>query len=516
MLPSPSSSPVQPHRDILTNRTNQNSSTQTTETPTKPLSPWSYLPTPTQDVGTKRSSTDDGSPRKRVKIDSSSKEEGFDTDASELNARVEVRARRNCWLKTLGGPRPGCAGLLPSTPVLRSFVSSNKSDLFKWDALDDGFINPPYACSYSHSAKTGGRPYLALATEHGSVHILDTRKRLNWDVEPQRTTFQPHRNGVYDVKWNRCDQLLATCSADRSGRILDVSTGNLIATLQGHAGSVKCIAWDSYNDMILSTGGRDGDIHVWDLRLPQREALGVAPVATISGAHDGLDPKSRKKKTGSQNSVTNLVQAENMALLSSGSADGLLRCWDLRFMTNPKKNKAAKNRRTLYLHSSPIDPTTLHNSRRARGILGLATGTGPTSGLVFALGADSRIHTYAFSTLEALPISYTHPSLRTSSSFYLGISISPCGRSLASGSSGMQGSAFLFDISNAARPGSRAEPGIELSAQVGEIGPVDWADGMLATCADESTVRIWRPDIEVYRACLEDPIERKWDWSWAS
>ncbi|KAG7097172.1 hypothetical protein E1B28_004547 [Marasmius oreades] len=509
MLPSPSSSPAQPHRDILLNCTNQTLLNLAVDTPAKSLDLWSYLPTPAKDVGTKRLYTEGGSPRKRARVES------WNSDVGEAGsiARAEVRARRNCWLKTLRGPMPGCAGLLPSTPILKSFVSSNKSDIFKWDALDDGFINPPYACSYSHNAKSGGKPHLALATEHGSVHILDTQKRLDWDVEPQRTTFQPHHNGVYDVKWSCYDQFLATCSADRSVRILDVSSGNSIATLQGHSGSVKCIAWDPQNNMVLSTGGRDGNIKVWDLRLPHGEVS--EPVTTISGAHDELGHKS-KKKTGLQHSVTNLVRAKNMALISSGSSDGILRCWDLRFMASTKKSKATQNRRTLYFRSSPMDPTTLHNSRRARGILSLAAGTGPTSDLIFALGADSRIHTYTSSTLEPLRINYTHPSLRTNSSFYLGISVSPCGRSLASGSTGIQGSAFLFDISNAARTFPRAEPGVKLSAQIGEIGPVDWADGMLATCADESTVRIWRPDIEVYRSCLENPTEKKWDWSWAS
>ncbi|KAL0581957.1 hypothetical protein V5O48_000014 [Marasmius crinis-equi] len=518
MLPSPSSSPAQPQRDILHNLTNEESRPQP-EVSTKILNPWSYLPTPAKDsnVSTKRPAVQDGSPRKRVRVSPSEKRSDDEEGKHDIDimASAIMRSRRNCWMNALRNPSPRCAGLWASTSILQSFVSSNKSDVFKWDALDDGFINPPYACSYSHSAKSGGTPHLALATEHGSVHILDTRKRQDWDVEPQRITLQPHRNGIFDVKWNCTGQLLATCSADHSVRIIDAASQNSIATLRGHTGAVKCAAWDPQNDKLLSTGGRDGDIHIWDLRVPHEQDSTVSPIATISGAHDGLDPKSRKRKTTAQTSVTNLVRPNDTTLVSSGSSDGILRCWDLRFTTSTKKSKAAKNKRTLSLLSSPIDPTTLHSSRRSRGILSLAAGTGPTSGLVFALGADSRIHTYNAASLEALPINYTHPNLKTNSSFYLGISVSPCGRSLASGSAGMQGSAFLFDVSNAARPYSEAEPGIELRAQVGEIGPVDWADGMLATCADESTVRIWRPDIEVYRTCIEDPVNKRWDWSWA-
>lgn len=40
----------------------------------------------------------------------------------------------------------------------------------------------PYACAYSHRAKQGGRSLLAVSTEQGTVHVLDTKKRNDWDV----------------------------------------------------------------------------------------------------------------------------------------------------------------------------------------------------------------------------------------------------------------------------------------------------------------------------------------------
>lgn len=76
---------------------------------------------------------------------------------------------------------------------------------------------------------------------------------------------------------------------------------------------------------------------------------------------------------------------------------------------------------------------------------------------------------------------------------------------------------YLYDASNAGRvqagPGVRA---VELKGQKGEVGAVDWAENMMASCADDGTVRIWRPDISVYRQCQEDPEEMKWSWSWAT
>lgn len=74
----------------------------------------------------------------------------------------------------------------------------------------------------------------------------------------------------------------------------------------------------------------------------------------------------------------------------------------------------------------------------------------------------------------------------------------------------------MFDVSNAARPSSTAvQTAVELRAQLGEVGAVDWASNTLATCADDGTVRVWRQDIETYRTCQEQPDEKRWDWSWA-
>jgi denticleless len=75
---------------------------------------------------------------------------------------------------------------------------------------------------------------------------------------------------------------------------------------------------------------------------------------------------------------------------------------------------------------------------------------------------------------------------------------------------------FLFDVSNASRVGrDLVGEAVEMRGQKGEVGAVDWAEGCLASCADDGTVRVWRPDVEVHSECVELPEERQWDWSWA-
>lgn len=150
-------------------------------------------------------------------------------------------------------------------------------------------------------------------------------------IEPQRTIFQPHQNGIFDVKWSLDDTMLATASADKSTRICSVETQNLLQLLQTHTSSVKCIAWDPSHRDILSTGSRDGQICVWDLRMTSscagiREGIPVLqPVITIHGAHgQGKSNGGRRKLTPLPRSVTSILYAgtRSHALISSGSFDG--------------------------------------------------------------------------------------------------------------------------------------------------------------------------------------------------
>ena len=191
----------------------------------------------------------------------------------------------------------------------------------------------------------------------------------------------------------------------------------------------------------------------------------------------------------------------------------ILRCWDIRQSSTSKTRTIADSILLTELYSSPADPTVLQGSRRPRGIISLARGSGPSAGLIFAIGADSRVHTYDVPTLTPQRNSFQHENLQTNS-FYVGLSVSPCGRWLACGGSGTKGNSFLFDVENACRPFLPAQRAVELTGQTGEVGAVDWGRDMLATCADSGTVRIWRPDVVTCRHCQEHPEECKWDWSW--
>lgn len=155
--------------------------------------------------------------------------------------------------------------------------------------------------------------------------------RAHHPPEPQRTILHAHNNGIFDVKWNESDTLLATCSADQSTKVTCVTTSETIQTLRGHSGTVKKIAWHPTHRDLLCTGGRDGAICVWDLRVGENrtdDASTLSPVMIIADAHEDVQPtgkcKPRKGHQHAPKTVTGLLYKDTdpYELISSSSFDG--------------------------------------------------------------------------------------------------------------------------------------------------------------------------------------------------
>jgi denticleless len=360
-------------------------------------------------------------------------------------------------------------------------------------------------------------------------------------TEPQRTVLAAHCNAVFDVKWHPNDEYIATASGDQSVVISSVRHETRLATLAGHTQSAKCLTWEPESGNILCSGGRDGSILIWDLRVGENWRMStdrgeLGPSLVIPQAHKDVGTRCTPSGRKVARSITSLTYAigSPYSVISSGAFDGcvefpwnisqllnnpnsVLREWDIRL---PSQKSKLPKRQTRPVQMSLLDPTIefdSSSSRRARGITSVSVGTGPTEGLLFALANDSKIHTFNADTLA--PISYStfsHETMRTNS-FYVKSAISPCGRWIVTGSSDRK--AFLYDVSNASRsfelsPWEGKCSVVELGGSRTEVGAVDWGQDIFATCYDR-TVRVWRPDLETRRLCERDPEEQRWNWSWA-
>jgi len=160
--------------------------------------------------------------------------------------------------------------------------------------------------------------------------------------------------------------LVAVGTEDPRVRLVDLATAGHAHTLVGHRDAVVAIAWHPTSEFVLTSGGRDGSIRVWDVRrsgataqlaaldqhvgptqraqgrafasaaaLVAGGALGTsAMVAAFSGAGItdpsafGTGPVALAHAPG-VSSVSFLPGSSQPAHLLSTGVDGSLRCWAL-------------------------------------------------------------------------------------------------------------------------------------------------------------------------------------------
>ncbi|GAA5925500.1 WD40 repeat domain-containing protein [Sporobolomyces koalae] len=376
---------------------------------------------------------------------------------------------------------------LSTRPYLRTLVSSNEEHVARIPSIQaTRDFAPPFALAFSHAAKAGRKQVVAIADEEGTISLI-AGKKSEWYTGPNRESFQAHSNAIFDLAWSQDDQTIATASGDQTVRLHDVETKACVGVLSGHLCTVKNVSWDPFNPHMLSTASRDGSIRVWDRRVrgytytgPEESAVGT--VNQIKNAH-GTKGKAAKGRsaTRSVTAVNYLLHQDNL-LASAGSADSVVKIWDLRRSHSRRINPA--------FYETNEDSVEAAASARPHGIASMQLA--PDGRRLYALSTDSQICAYD-------PLNLTHPApLRTfatascsAASFYVRCAVSPDSRSLACGSA--DGSLYLWDIEGS------GQDAVRVRGHEKEVSGLDWTFDGLATCSDDLLVRRWSFDMDVAR-----------------
>ncbi|KAK8844587.1 hypothetical protein IAR55_006434 [Kwoniella newhampshirensis] len=440
---------------------------------------------------------------------------------------------------------------------------------------------PPLSVAFNNIAKqwdatsarsAGLRRLIAVAGEEGGVRVLDVDEGLGAYREEKGFWWRAHGNAIFDLKWSADDTRVLTASGDQSTRIhaLTTPTPTLLATLRGHTSSVKTTVFfdpsrsqsdPSTSSSIIATGGRDGNILIYDIRCqgrPCRESESPSPppesasrsnsreryrdgVPGFMAQHSGstLDPVMRlrsahgdgKRHTSGRTatrSVTSLVALQSMPgmLASGGSYDGIVKLWDLRFPAPTAR--VAEPRPTATAVGHLPDPTT-HSptpSRRPRSINALCES--PTTGDLYALCGDSKVHTLRPSAAimssdpddvpsisEATQRTFTDPNLLVSS-FYIRLAVSPDGKHLASGS--CRGGLMTWDTKQkdggqATRLGMGMGGVAWPQGKEREVCAMDWGKDMIAATSDDLATRVWRENRQAAKWLRDDPNVARQEWA---
>ncbi|XP_039593884.1 denticleless protein homolog [Polypterus senegalus] len=365
-----------------------------------------------------------------------------------------------------------CNGTEPRLPLhslLGGYQCARADEHISYGEL--GAVVPPFGCTFSSAQ--GIQHVLAVANEEGIIRLYDTEACRT----PVLKEWLAHSNAVFDIAWVPGEHKLVTASGDQTAKLWDVKTSELLGIFKGHQCSLKSVAFAKQEKAVFCTGGRDGNIMVWDMRCSKKDGF-YKHVKQISGAHNKPSKETplkqkKKKQPTSQQSVTAVLMRDEHSLLSAGAVDGVLKLWDLR------KNYTAHLQDPVPLQSYPYPGSSL----RKLGFSSLVLDSSGSS--LFANCTDENIYMFNMAGLKTEPVAVFSGHLN--STFYVKSSVSPDDQFLASGSS--DHNAYIWKISE---PQS---PPILLQGHCQEVTSVTWCPTdftKIATCSDDNTVRVWR------------------------
>lgn len=165
----------------------------------------------------------------------------------------------------------------------------------------------------------------------------------------QVPTILEHINTVWSLAFSPDSQILASCGNDRTIKLWDLKTGELIRSiLDAHTGAIWSVAIDPSGDKLIS-GSSDRTIKVWDLQTGKSirtlrghtdtvRAVAVSPddKYIVSGSSDRTikvwDLSTGvlvRTLTGHTDAVRAVTISPNGYTIASGGADNLVRVWNL-------------------------------------------------------------------------------------------------------------------------------------------------------------------------------------------
>jgi ribosome assembly protein RRB1 len=110
----------------------------------------------------------------------------------------------------------------------------------------------------------------------GGHWAVDQRPLTGHTASVEDIQWSPSEENVRVVNASKCFmfhlQVFASCSADGSIRLWDARAAAAEACVctvaNAHSGDVNVISWNSTEPFLLS-GGDDGELKIWDLKLIQ-------------------------------------------------------------------------------------------------------------------------------------------------------------------------------------------------------------------------------------------------------
>lgn len=128
------------------------------------------------------------------------------------------------------------------------------------------------------------------------------------------------------------NHLLVACATQHPAvRLVDLRSGDSTHSLPGHHGALLAVKWSPTAEHILSSGGVDGTVRLWDIRkssgslgvLDMEDSLGI-------GGTDGMGRSARARERGKSHSaaVNGISWTDDGQYIITSGHDDRIRVWD--------------------------------------------------------------------------------------------------------------------------------------------------------------------------------------------
>ncbi|XP_071444349.1 POC1 centriolar protein homolog A-like [Hetaerina americana] len=203
----------------------------------------------------------------------------FVTSSNDKSVKIWSVARRNRFVSSMSahGNWVRCARFSPDGRLVASCSDDRSTRLH--DIRENGTIGSPSVHIFLESRgcpqkitflPSGTCIAVAMSLDAGPEQVIGGAIKI-YDLRSQKLIqyyTSPTQGQANDATFHPCGSYLAAGYNDATVKIMDLSNGVLIYTLQGHSNAVTAVSF-SANGEYLATGGADHHVLVWRTKFDQ-------------------------------------------------------------------------------------------------------------------------------------------------------------------------------------------------------------------------------------------------------
>ena len=165
----------------------------------------------------------------------------------------------------------------------------------------------PIAVATDPTKSSPPKHEIAIASADGIIRIVDT------DTMLETKSIANHADWVTSIAWSDDGTKMASASRDKTAKVFDAASGELLVSYPGHGAPVRGIAFLPEGKQLVSTG-TDNKLHRWELEGAKK----VAEVAFAGEAYKIVRSDKSMLVPSADKQLRWIQQSDNKVTLALG------------------------------------------------------------------------------------------------------------------------------------------------------------------------------------------------------